>query len=361
MTIYFVELDPADERYFREATPGHEIFFVERLEEVKEDAELLCVFINHALGREFLEAHPRLLFIATRSGATDHLDLQACGERGVLVSTVPGFGDATVAEHTFALILSLSRRIRESMAATLHPVRGQPVRFSYEATRGVDLEGKTLGILGMGRAGLRVQALGLAFGMRTVAWDPLEMPPELGEERGFTWAPLPEVLAQAHVLTLHLRLTRHTRHLLNRETFALCRPGFLLVNTARGALVDTEALAEALESGQVGGAGLDVLEHEQVLRAPASQIISDQIIEHLRGEGEPAAEVPPDDRLRHLRQIVDSDALLARRNVVFTPHVAFNSVEAIDRLFAGTAANLQAFLRGEPIHLAEPDREPPPP
>ena len=161
------------------------------------------------------------------------------------------------------------------------------------------------------------------------------------------------------MISLHLRLTPYTRHIINREALARCRQGVLLVNTARGALVETDALAEALASGQVGGAGLDVLEHEQVLRRPASSIISAQIVEHLRGEGH-ATEEDAHDRLRLLEQIMKSDAMLARTNVVFTPHVAFNSVEAIERLYAGTIGNIRGFpqrradqSRGAGSHAAD--------
>jgi D-lactate dehydrogenase len=318
---------------------------VPELREVGAEAEIVSLFINSQLEMEFLEEHPQLRYIATRSGATDHLNLGACRARGVLVSNVRDYGDHTVAEHTFALLLALSRRLREIMALSK-----EKTAFSYEATRAFDLYGKTLGIIGMGYIGQRVAELAKAFHMRVVAFDPVSMPPERAERLGFQWLPFEELLAQAQVISLHVRLSPWTHHLFNRETFARCRPGVIIINTSRGRLIETDALREALDSGQVGGAGLDVLEQEGVLRQPASQIISAQIVEHLRS-ATGSHEAEHDSRLRHLQELVKSDALLARHNVVFTPHVAFNSEEAFERLVTGTIENIRAFVRGEPIHL----------
>ncbi len=349
MIVHFLETESSDRAHFREHLAEHDLRFVDDLAEVPEDAEVLCLFINSQIDREFLEQHPALRYIATRSGATDHLDLPACRERKVLVSNVPDYADHTVAEHTFALILSLSRRLREIMS---QPQSAQ-ASFSYEDMRAFDLYGKTLGIVGMGQIGQRVAELAKAFHMRVAAFDPVGMPPERAERLGFDWLPFEELLAQAHVLTLHVRLSPATHHLLNRETFARCRPGMIVINTSRGRLIDTPSLIEALESGQIGGAGLDVLEKERVLREPASQIIGAQIVEHLRSAATPS-DVQHRGRLQDLQEIVSSDALLARRNVVFTPHVAFNSEEAIERLLTGTIQNLRAYARGEPIHLVSP-------
>lgn len=349
MIIYFVETEPADAATFRAAFPDHELHFVSTLDRVGEDVELLSVFINFPIEAAFLAARPRLRYITARSSSVEHIDLQACQNANIAVSNVTDFGDTTVAEHTFALILALSRRLREAMSLPT-----QPKRFSYEAARGFDLEGKTLGIIGMGPIGERVLHISRAFGLSVIAYDPMGMPPEKAQALGFTWAALDDVLRAAHILSLHVRLSPRTYHILNRETLAKCRHGVLIINTARGRLIETEALREALESGQVGGAGLDVLEQEQALREPASHIISAQIVEHLRADSATPAE-RHDERLHDLKTIMSSDALLARNNVVFTPHVAFNSVEATRRVLAATIANLNAFLQGAPISLVRPE------
>ena len=343
MITYFVETEPEEQEFYTRSLPAHDLRFVATLAEVGDDAEILSPFINAKVTAEFLAAHPRLRFIATRSTATDHLDLPACRAHGVIVAHVPYHAETTVAEHTFALLLMLARRLREVMLA---PKGG---RFSYEATRGFELAGKTLGIIGMGHVGRRVARLAGAFEMHVLAHDVKE-PADIAAALGFTFVPLDELLAHAEVITLHAPLTPATWHLLNRETLAKCQPGVIIINTARGSLIDTLALREALDSGQVGGAGLDVLEDERVLRAPASKIIAADIIAHLRSDAL-AYDARDADRIRELEDLMLGDAVLARPNVVCTPHVAFNSIEAVERLQQMTVENITAFSEGRPGHL----------
>ena len=288
--IYFLETETTEQEFFSAQLTDHDVRFVGDLEEVREDVEVLSVFINTKVGPEFLTAHPGLRFIATRSTALDHLDLWACRERSVVVSYVPDYGYTTVAEHTFALILALSRRLREVMLA---PKGGT---FSYAATRGFDLGGKTLGIIGMGRIGQRVAEIAHAFQMNVLAYD-IDHPAKLERALDFCFVPLEELLAKAHIISLHASLSAETYHILNHETLAKCREGVLIVNTARGSLIDTQALREALDSGQVGGAGLDVLQDERVMRQSVSKIIAADIIQHLRSDAL-AYDARDADRLR---------------------------------------------------------------
>jgi D-lactate dehydrogenase len=343
--IYFVDTEPAEQEYYREGLASHDLRFVERLEEVGEDVEIMSIFINSRVAADFLSGHPRLRLIATRSTATDHLDLPACRERKVLVANVVDYGFTTVAEHTFALILALSRRLREVM---LSPDGG---RFSYEATRGFDLAGKTLGIVGMGRIGQRVAELAHAFQMAVLAYD-IEHPSALERALDFKFVPLETVLRESHIISLHAPLTAETYHILNRESLAKCRPGVLIVNTARGALIETQALREALDSGQVGGAGLDVLQDERVMRQSVSNIIAADIVRHLRSDAS-AQDARDSERVRELQELMLGDAVLARSNVVFTPHVAFNSVEATERMLKMTVENIGAFAAGRQITTVE--------
>jgi D-lactate dehydrogenase len=343
--IYFVETEPAERDFYSAQCPEHDVRFVAELDEVSDDAEIVSVFINAKIDSAFLDAHPRMRLALTRSNATDHIDVAACAARGVAVSHVPEYRETTVAEHTFALILALSRRILETMHT---PKNG---RFSYEATRGFDLAGKTLGIIGMGRIGQRVAHLAHAFQMRVIAHD-VDVQEDLSRSLGFDFVPLDELFAKSRIISLHASLTAATYHLINRETLAKCRPGVLLINTARGSLVDTQALREALDSGHVGGAGLDVLEDERVMRQSASRIIAADIVQHLRSDAI-AFEARDADRLRELEGIMLGDAVLSRPNVVFTPHVAFNSVEAVERLKHMTVENIAAFARGKPVNLVK--------
>ena len=345
MIIYFVEAESAEEDFFDRHLEEHDLRRAAHLDEVADDAEILSTFINSKIDTEFLAAHPHLRLIATRSQAVDHIDLEACRARGICVANVPHYGDTTVAEHTFALILATSRRLRELLLTPKN------TRFSYEATRAFDLAGKTLGIIGMGRIGQRVAALAEAFQMKVIASDVKESA-GVAETLHFEFVPHEELFARSHIISLHAPLTPESFHIINRENLALCRNGVVIINTARGALVDTAALVEALDSGQVGGAGLDVLQDERVLRVSASHIIASDIVKHLRSDAI-AQESRDADRLREVEDLMLSDSVLSRANVFFTPHVAFNSVEAVARLREVTVENIRAFAAGTPVNAVD--------
>jgi len=345
MTIYFAETEPKAEEFFQRQLGDHELQAAS-LAEIPPDAEIVVISFFTPIDAPFLRAHPKLRFIATRSSGYDHIDIAACRAQGVTVSNVPTYGENTVAEHTFALILALSRRLRE-VASTK---RGGT--FSFEQMQGFDLHGKTLGVIGTGRIGLHVVRLARAFGMNVLGYD--EHPSELiAGLLGFSYAPFEELLAQSHILTLHVPLTPATVHLFDREAFAKCRPGVLIINTARGGVINTEALLEALESGRVGGVGLDVLEDERVFRKEASRVITDQIVAHLHAEPSSPEERHQRDprRLEEIRRLGRNERLLARSDVVFTPHTAFNSIEAVERINIVTVENIRAFLAGSPANV----------
>jgi D-lactate dehydrogenase len=345
MTIYFIQTESASEEQFRRKLGEHSLNFVETAEEVGRDAEMVVVLFWTPIGRAFLAAHPKLRFVATRSSGYDHIDLVACREHGVIVSSVPSYGENTVAEHTFALILALARRLREVATAE------RKGRFLFEELRGFDLYGKTLGVIGTGRIGLHVIRLARGFGMKVLAFDthPSDV---IASLLGYTYTSFDEVLRQSHVLSLHVPLTPATVHLLDGEAFAKCREGVIVINTARGGVIDTEALLEALDSGRVGGAGLDVLEDERVFQKTASTVIAEQIIGSLHADAVSPEEWHQRDpeRLEELRRLGRNEALLARPDVVFTPHIAFNSVEAVERIDEVTVENIRAFAAGRPIN-----------
>ncbi|HZJ17977.1 MAG TPA: NAD(P)-dependent oxidoreductase [Chthoniobacteraceae bacterium] len=340
MKITFTELEESEQRYFEEALGTHELSFVHSLDEVMPDTEVLSVFISAHVTDDFLARHPALRLIATRSTTVDHLDLESCARRGVAVAPVASYGDHIVAEHTFALLLALTRRLREAMR-----LNGDK-RFSYGALRGIELHGKTFGILGTGRVGIRAVPIARAFGMQVIAHD-IAPQREAAAAFCFEYVSFDELLRRSDVLSLHAPLTGDTLHILDREAFAKCRRGILIINTARGRLIDTAALLEALDSGVVGGAGLDVLGEEAALRRQASHLISDKIIDHLHGEDASAAE----ERSREIQKLMLIDRLLARPNVVFTPHIAFNCIESIERINAATVTNIVRFLRGTPTGI----------
>ena len=183
VNIYFVETEESEHRLFAENFKQHEVHFVSDLSEVGVNAEVLSISFGSVLRSSFLDQHPSLKLVTTRSSGYDHIDLAECQPRGISVCFVPSYGDHTVAEHTFALILALSRRTREAREKCK---RGS---FSYRGTRGFDLKGKTLGVIGAGKIGLHVIRLAKAFEMEVLAYDICQQS-QLQDVFGFRYVPL---------------------------------------------------------------------------------------------------------------------------------------------------------------------------
>jgi D-lactate dehydrogenase len=345
MIICFTETESESERFFDEHLQDHALGFFSDLEEIPAEAECLSIFINSRITKEFLENHSQLRLIATRSTGVDHIELEACTERGIAVSYVPTYGENTVAEHTFALLLAISRRIRQALMTKR---RGQ---FSLETFRGFDLKDKTIGIVGAGRIGLHVIRIAKAFGMQVIATDP-NPSGLISEVLGFEYVSFDELLQRSHIISLHAPLTPATLHMFDNETFAKCRPGVVIINTARGSLIKTEALLEALDSGMVAGAGLDVLEDERLFRSEASRLVTDRIVKDLQQISSPEEmHIRHPERLAEIQRLTANESLLSRPNVIFTPHIAFNSAEAVQRINEVTLQNIIAFAAGTPINL----------
>jgi D-lactate dehydrogenase len=288
------------------------------------DHEAIAVFVWTRVNREAIEALPNLRLVLTMSTGYDHIDLEACAQRGIVVCNVPRYGENTVAEHTFALILSLSRKLNQAYFQVL---QGE---YSINNLRGFDLYGKTLGVVGAGSIGLHVIRIARGFGMRVLAYDtkPHHL---LAEVLGFTYTDLDTLLRESDVVTLHVPALPQTYHLINRDTLSKMKRGALLINTARGSVVDTEAVLWALDEGILGGVGLDVIEGEEYIKEESMLLRM------------PMAE-------QALRNVVQTHLLLRRKNVVFTPHIAFNSVEAVKRILDTTVENLEAFWKGDPVN-----------
>jgi len=289
--------------------------------------EAIAVFVWTKITREMIDALPHLRLILTMSTGYDHIDLETCRARGITVCNVPHYGENTVAEHTFALILSLSRKLHAVPAWLAHPSR------SLAELRGFDLYGKTLGVIGAGNIGLHVIRIARGFGMRVLAYD-VRPHPLLAEVLGFTYTDLDTLLRESDIVSLHVPATPETYHLINRETLSKMKRGALLINTARGSVVDTEALLWALDEGILAGAGLDVIEGEEYIKEESALLRA------------PVAE-------QTLRKVVQAYLLLRRENVVFTPHIAFNSHEAVRRILDTTLDNLKAFIDGQPQNMVE--------
>ena len=291
------------------------------------DAEVISTFVNSRLDASVLACFSALRLIATRSTGYDHIDAAYCAAHDIVVCNVPDYGDATVAEHAFALLLGLARHLVDAVERTRHG------DFSTGGLRGVELRGRTLGVIGTGRIGRCALQIARGFGMHAIAYD-VHPSPEAAERIGFRYVELDELLATADAISLHVPATPETRHLLSDAAFARLKPGAILVNTARGNVVDTAALVRALADGRLAGAGLDVLPEEPLIREEAAIFRAG------------AADKPYD-----LKALVADHVLLRFPNVLVTPHVAYNTDEALRRIIDTTLANIRAFATGTPQNV----------
>lgn len=293
------------------------------------DSDIVCVSIYSRLNAEVLGIFRELKFVSTRSTGYDQIDIEYCRQHNIAVSNVPMYAERTVAEHVFALILAIGHKIVESVDRTR---RGD---FSQKALRGFDLDGKTLGVLGTGNIGQNVIEIAKGFRMKVLAYDVYPRT-ELESRLGFEYASLEEVLSGSDVITLHIPSTPKTYHFMSGEQFSKMKDGAVIINTARGELVDTPALLKALGEGKIRAAGLDVLEDEPVIREETELLSAIFQKEH------------------DLETLLAENILLRLRNVLITPHNAFNTREAIQRIFDVSVANIRDFLAGRPRNLVTP-------
>lgn len=328
--IAFFEVKDWEEKYLKKRLKGHFLKFskrelsLENAQQIK-DFDILSVFIYSRIDRQIVRQIPSLKLIVTRSTGFDHIDMEACKGKGITVCNVPSYGENTVAEHTFALILSLSRNICKTC------VRRFGYDFSIEGLKGFDLKGKTLGVIGAGRIGLHVIRIANGFGMNVLAYDAYQNT-LLSEVLGFSYVSLEDLLRRSDVITLHVPYNKSTHHLINKDTIRLLKKGTILINTSRGSVVDTEALIEALDKKILAGVGLDVIEGEELIKEE-KQLLYDP------------------KNLEVMSNLVKDHILLSKDNVVFTPHIAFYSQEALERILETTVQDIVAFASGNPQNI----------
>jgi D-lactate dehydrogenase len=329
--IALYDVHASDSDYFRDALGAKFDLFVtdqgltaETAMEAS-DAQVIAMHVTSPVTAEVLKLMPNVKHVACRSMGFDHVDLAYAKAHNISVSFVPGYGEDTVAEYAFMLLLAVSRRLM--LAA--HSV--QAGKLVVEKLTGHDLHGKTLGIIGTGKIGRRAAAIGRGFGMKVIAYD-LYPNNAVAREIGYEYISLLEVLAQSDAISLHAPNTPETRHMIDAAALKSMKPGVLIINTARGQLVDTPALTQALQSGHIGGAGLDVLEGEELL------------------VGESAL-VDKQDLTSEAKQKLGIDVLTRMPNVLITGHNAYNSVEALGRIRDTTIANVLAWHSGKPTNL----------
>ena len=329
--IAFFDLEPWEEAYFSKRLARHALsFFPTKIHDSRlgkaAKADAIAAFIFSPVNGPTIKRFPNLKLVTTMSTGFDHIDLVECRKRGITACNVPAYGDNTVAEHAFALLLAIARKLPESVDRTR---RGN---FSREGLRGFDLKGKTIGIVGTGKIGKHAARIAHGFQMAVLAYDPF---PDhaLEAELGMQYVTLEKLLAESDIVTLHAPLTAKTKHIIGAKALSRTKHGLVLINTSRGGLIDTRALLRALENGHVGYAGLDVLEEEDFIREE-KELLS--------------------KNFRHtadFQTVLEDHALLSHPRVIVTPHTAFNSQEALERILETTAENIEAFLAGKPKNV----------
>jgi D-lactate dehydrogenase len=334
MKIAFFEYEDWMQEQVCKLLPDDEVVFVkEPLTQHNasqfEDVEAVSVFVFSRLNQEVLALMPALKLIAARSTGFDHIDLKAASDRNILVTNVPSYGAVTVAEHTWALILALSRQI------TLSFERTEQANFEITGLRGFDLQGKTLGLVGLGEIGKRVAEMSRGFGMKIRIFN---------RSRDLHFADtfdncvfvdkVEDLLSHADVISFHVPLTPQTLHLINLENYQTLKPGCVVINTSRGPIIDTKALIKGLQEGIIRGAGLDVLESEAVVK------------------GEREVDIDNLPKPQELTEAYLTHALIDMDNVIITPHNAFNSDESIIRLVDSNIEQIRNFKNEDTTLLA---------
>jgi D-lactate dehydrogenase len=281
--------------------------------------EVISTFIYSLADKKVLEQLPNLKMIATRSTGMDHIDCEECQKKKIRVMNVPVYGSNTVAEYAIALLLAVTKKIIPAHQSI------EEGEFSPEGLTGVDLEGKTLGVVGVGKIGQNVVRIAKGLGMKVLGVERTH-DPVLEKKLGFKYVDLETCLKQSDFVTLHVPSIKETFHLINRTNIKLMKPGSVLINTCRGAVVETEAILWALKNKILMGAGLDVTEEEDKVEN-ISMVTSKR---------------PTKD---DLQEVLSYHLLRDRDDVVFTPHNAFNTKEAIERIIKTTVENINLYMK----------------
>lgn len=331
LKIAFFEIEPWEINYLRARLNNFDLIFFENKlnpQNLKEilDINILSSFIYSIVDKRIIASLKSLKYIATRSTGFDHIDLKTCRRRNILVSNVPVYGENTVAEHTFALILALSRKIHLSWEKTQ---RGD---FSLDNLRGFDLKGKTLGIVGVGNIGKQVVRIAKGFEMNILAFD-VRKDQKFAKKIGFKYVSLDYLFKNSDIVSLHAPYNKTTHHLVNLKTLKLFKKGCYLINTARGGICDTTALLRGLKRGIFAGLGLDVLEKECFIKEER---------ELLNASFKKTCD---------LKTVLENHILINQPNVIITPHNGFNSKEALLRILDATIENIKSFAKNKAINL----------
>lgn len=316
--VAFFDTKPYDRIWFDKLNHKYEfIYFDSKLNEqtarLVSGCRAVCAFVNDDINARAVEVMHKegVEFLAMRCAGYSNVDFRAAQGK-IKIARVPEYSPYAVAEHAMALLLVLNRKVHKAY------IRTRDFNFSLTGLIGTDLHGKTAGIIGTGKIGRTFIDVCRGFGLNIIAYDPYPAP-----DSGIKYVGLDELFRTSDIISLHCPLTESTYHILSREAFACMKKGVFILNTSRGALIDSSALLDALNDGTVRGAGLDVYEEE-----------SDIFFED------------------HSDKIVRDDVLsllVSRPNVIITSHQAFLTDEALQNIAAVTLGNLDEFFEGKPL------------
>ncbi len=334
MIIAHFEVRESEKKSLQEKLPDHLHHFFDKelspevMDQIR-DTEAITSHTGSQITRQVIEQLPNLKLIATRTTGFDHIDLQAAKERNITVCNVPSYGENTVAEYAFALLLTLARKIDTAIERVR--VTGS---FETDGLQGIDMMGKTIGVIGTGHIGLRAISIANGFGMNVLAFDAFARN-ELQESHHFRYVGLEELLQQSDIITLHVPYIPETHHLIGNHNIQHVKHGAILINTARGAVVETSAVVEALKNKHLSGAALDVLEEEGHLKDSTTYCLEDRC------------------DINTLKTVLQNHVLMDMPNVLITPHNAFNTIEAEQRIIQTTVDNLYRFMENNPQNLVK--------
>lgn len=326
--IYF-DVEQDEYNFLKDANEGkYDYFLAEKsLNKLEclplefKDADIISCFTTSRIDETVLEQFNNLKLIALRSVGYNHVDLTYCKENNIEVVNTPNYGNKSVAEFAFGLMLDVCRKITKSHLAF------RDVKQNHQFLIGSELGGKTVGIVGLGAIGKEFAKLAYGFEMKILGYD-LKEDVELKKIYDIEYVDFETLLSQSDFISLHAPLTNHNYHLFDSSAFGKMKSNAVLINTARGELIDTQALYNAITQGKISGAGLDVLESEEAISD------SDYLVDI--------------GRLNNctLQQTVLNTRLQQLDNVVITPHIAYNTHEAIYRILETTMFNINSFVNG---------------
>jgi D-lactate dehydrogenase len=312
-----------DRQFFTAANTQHQhqlTFLEPKLDRhtaiLAKDATAVCIFVNDEVDKDTLEAlaSDRVSLIALRSAGYNNVDVEAAKKLGIKLVRVPAYSPYAVAEHTVGLILTLNRKLHRAYN------RVREGNFSLEGLLGFDLHGRTIGIVGTGRIGTVTAQIMTGFGCKVLAYDPFHNPE--CEAIGVQYMELSQLFSQSDIITLHCPLTPENHHLINKEAIAQMKPHVMLINTSRGALIDTDAIITGLKSSQIGALGLDVYEQESALFF--------------------------EDRSDRIMQDDTFARLMTFPNVMITGHQAFFTEDAMRAIAEVTLSNITQMEQSQP-------------